>query len=119
MKRTLTALLTLALLGTLVFGGLAGTAAAGANDHHDDDDDDSQESEQGAAVFQQSNAEVTQVQYSEQANVNAGDQTAVAASYQGFADASNSATQVNANSQSATAVSTNIADIDQDSDQDQ
>ncbi|WP_114579576.1 acetylglutamate kinase [Saliphagus sp. LR7] len=116
MKRTFTALLTLALLGTLVFGGLAGTAAA--HDHHDKDDE-KQESEQGAAVFQQSNAEVTQIQYSAQANVNDGDQTAVALSYQGFADASNSVTQINANSQSATAVSTNIADVDQDSNQKQ
>ncbi len=52
MKRTITVLLTVALIGSLMFMGFAGTAAAGGHDHGEDA---SANVDQGQNVAQQNN----------------------------------------------------------------
>lgn len=59
MKRTLTVLMTLALIGSMAFVGFAGTAAAGGNHHDDGDSSDDRTS--AASVTQSQSVSQTNV----------------------------------------------------------
>jgi uncharacterized protein YxeA len=105
MKRALTVTLALALFGSLMFMGFAGSAAA--TSYHDKDDGDNT-----AIVDQDSYAETNQKQYvSQQNNLKQGNNYAYA--YGGNANAGNFAEQNNANAQLGVTTSANFADVSQ------
>ncbi|ELY43991.1 hypothetical protein [Natronorubrum bangense] len=108
MKRALAMLLTVAMVGSLMFMGFAGTAAA-----------QDQSADQDADIKQGASATNAQSQYVGQENVNAGDEINIAyADDDGDATAGSSVTQSNDNSQTADATATNTADINQSINQD-
>ncbi len=111
MKRALAMLLTVAMVGSLMFMGFAGTAAA-----------DNQSADQDTDVKQGASATNAQSQYVGQENVNAGDEINIAVADgnndDGDATAGSSVTQSNDNSQTADATATNTADINQSINQD-
>jgi hypothetical protein len=105
MKRALTVTLALALFGSLMFMGFAGSAAAGSYDDKDDGDNT-------AIVDQDSHAETNQKQaVSQQNNLKQGDNHAYAVG--GTANAGNFAAQSNTNAQVAFTTSANFADVNQ------
>jgi hypothetical protein len=104
MKRALTVTLALALFGSLMFMGFAGSAAAGS---HDTDGGDNV-----AIVDQKSHAETNQKQaVSQTNNLKQGDNHATA--FFGDANAGNLASQTNANAQVGVTTSVNSANINQ------
>ncbi|NKE35517.1 toxin transporter [Natronococcus sp. JC468] len=128
MKRALTITMTVALLGSLLFMGFAGTAAA--HDYHDDKHDDDKhdrydghdndhhdndrydDGDRSALIGQSSHAETNQYQNVDQENnLKQGDN--VAASYKGDAAAANFASQSNSNAQVGISSSANFAGISQ------
>jgi hypothetical protein len=103
MKRALTLTLALALFGSLMFMGFAGSAAAS----HDKDGGDNV-----AIVDQKSHAETNQKQaVSQTNNLKQGDNHATA--FFGDANAFNAAAQTNANAQVGVTTSVNSANINQ------
>ncbi len=106
MKRTLAITLTVALIGSLMFMGFAGTAAA-----------DDQSADQGTSVNQYADANNYQDQKVAQSNYNVGDELNIAVADDGSADAGSSVDQSNTNSQDATAEATNDATVSQDIEQ--
>jgi hypothetical protein len=110
MKRALTLTLALALFGSLMFMGFAGSAAATSyNDKHDDKHDNGDNT---AIVDQDAHAETNQKQYVSQANnLKQGDNHAYAVG--GTANAGNFADQTNANEQVAFTTSINSANVNQ------
>lgn len=117
MKRALTITMTVALLGSLLFMGFAGTAAAHDyhddkhdNDHHDNDRYD--DGDRSALIGQSSHAETNQYQkVNQENNLKQGDN--VAAAYKGDAAAANFASQSNSNAQVGISSSANLAGISQ------
>jgi hypothetical protein len=102
MKRALTITLALALFGSLLFVGFAGSAAASHS--HDSDGDNT------AIVYQNSHAETNQKQYvSQQNNLKQGNNYATA--FFGTANAGNFAAQSNNNAQVAFTTSSNSASV--------
>ncbi|WP_293030917.1 hypothetical protein [Natronococcus sp.] len=105
MKRALTITMTVALIGSLMFMGFAGTAMA---DHHDKNDNDNDGDRIG--VSQHAHAETNQYQAVNQQNyLKQGDN--YAAAYKGTANAGNFASQTNANAQVGISTAANFADV--------
>ncbi|AGB39248.1 hypothetical protein [Natronococcus occultus] len=105
MKRALTLMMAIALVGSLMFMGFAGTAAASHYDKNDKDKD-----KKGDKVTQDAHAETNQWQSVSQANfASQGDNTAVASGIGNTAVADQTQNQVNANAQVGITTSANIA----------
>ncbi|AGB39247.1 hypothetical protein [Natronococcus occultus] len=106
MKRALALMMTIALVGSLMFMGFAGTAAASHYDNNDKDKD-----KKGDKVTQDAHAETNQVQYVSQSNYAAqGDNTAIAAGIGNTAVADQTQNQANLNAQLGVTTSVNYAD---------